>query len=186
MAATVPRLDPLPFVARHVAGLFASSQASLAVMLHAAWILLLVIALLIPQELAGAHSASQSLGRVLLRLLEWIGAMDREGTQWHADLGTVARGLARLTPVIYLGRLLLARLRRGRPAWTIARKALLSGAIAAAGYGTALALLPAGAWSGLWGVGLAAVVLTGLATLWALLVRALCDALLRGAGLAAA
>lgn len=179
MTAVVPRINLSHLVARHLIGLLAASQASVAVMLHAGWVFLLLGALLIPQDPSAPAATTQWLGRALLRALEWIGALERNGGHGHADLDTVARGLATLAPVIYLGQLLIGYLRRGRPAWSIKRKALLSMAIAALGYGVALVLLPDGAWSGLWVAGVIAVLLTFVATLWALLVRRGCDALVR-------
>lgn len=169
--------SPAHLVARHLLGLFASSQAAFAVMLHAAWVFLLLAALLIP-DASDAVPSGAWVGKVLLQSLEWIGAMVRDGNRYHADMGTVTGALAALAPVIYLGRLLLEYLRRDRPAWPMARKALLSMGIAAGGYALALALLPDDA-SGLWIAGVVAVVLAGLATLWALLVRKACDAVLR-------
>ena len=179
MSTIVDRFNFPHLISRHLIGLFASSQATIAVMLHAAWIFLLLMGLLIPEAGVASQSATESLGRGLLRALAWIGAVDRNGGHYHADLGTVMRALAALTPVIYLAQLLIDRLRRGRPAWSMARKALLSMAVAACGYASALALLPHDALSGLWVMGVFAVVLTGVATFWALLVRKACDVLLR-------
>jgi hypothetical protein len=178
MSAIAFRFHPARLVAKHLLGLFASSQAAVAVMLHAAWVFLLLAGLLIPDARDASTSASASLGRSLLRALEWIGAMERSGGHYHADMGTVTRALAALTPMIYLGRLLIEHLRRGRAVWSLWRKAMLSMAIAACGYALALAMLPDDA-AGLWGVGVIAAVLTGMATFWALLVRKACDALLR-------
>lgn len=178
MSAIAFRFHPARLVAKHLIGLFASSQAAVAVMLHAAWVFLLLVGLLIPDTRDASASAGASLGRLLLRALEWIGAMERSGGHYHADMGTVTRALAALTPVIYIGRFLIEHLRRGRPAWSMWRKAMLSMAIAACGYALALAMLPDDA-AGLWGMGVVAVVLTGMATFWALLVRKACDALLR-------
>lgn len=184
MSTIVPRFNLPQLVSRHLIGLLASSQAMPAVMLHAAWIFLLLGGLLIPDAGGGPQSVAGSLGRGLLQALTWIGALERNGGNHHGDLATVMRALATLTPAIYLGQLLLAYLRRGRTPWSMARKALLSMVVAAAGYATALALLPDDALSGLWVMAVIAVVLTGLATLWALLVRKACGALLRGLGLA--
>lgn len=183
MSTIISRFNFPHLISRHLIGLFASSQATVAVMLHAAWVFLLLMGLLIPEAGGSSQSATESVGRLLLRALEWIGAVDRNGGHYHGDLGTVMRALAALTPVIYLVQLLIDRLRRGRPAWSMARKALLSMAVAACGYATALALLPDDALSGLWVMGVIAVVVTGLATFWALLVRKACDALLRNWGL---
>lgn len=183
MSTTVSRFNLPHLVSRHLIGLFASSQATVAVMLHAAWIFLLLMGLLIPEAGGSPQLATEQLGRALLRALEWIGAVERDGGRYHGDLGTVTRALAALTPVIYLGRLLIERLRRGRPAWSMARKSLLSMTVAAFGYATALAMLPDDALSGLWVMGVFAVLLTGLFTFWALLVRKACDALLRNWGL---
>ncbi len=175
----LPRL-----VSRHLLGLFAASQAMVAVMLHATWIFLLLAGMLIVDAGEASQSATGSLGKMLMRALEWIGAVERDGGNTHGDLGTVMRALGTLTPVIYLGQLLIDRVRRGRPPWSIARKALLSMAVATCGFSAALALLPDGALSGLWVTAVVAVLLTGLATLWGLLVRKGCDALLRSLALA--
>lgn len=182
MSTIAPRFDLTHLVSRHLIGLFASSQATGAVMLHAGWVFMLLMGLL-PEAGGASQSATEPLGRGLLRALTWIGALERDGGNYHGDLGTVVRALAALTPVIYFGRLLIDWLRRGRPAWSMARKALLSMAVAACGYATALVLLPDDARSALWVMVAVAVVLTGVATFWALLARKACDAVLRNWGL---
>lgn len=182
--SSIPLQSPLAqFATRHLVGLLASSQATFAVVLHAGWVFFLMGALLIPQE-PGTPSLMQWLGHALLRGLEWIGAVERNGAHGHGDAGTVARAMATLTPVIYLLQLGIAHLRRGRPAWSMARKALLSLTVALLGYGTALALLPDGAFGALWFLGLVLAVLAGVATFWALLVRRVGDAVLRELGMA--
>lgn len=177
MSTTHPRFDPVPFLARHLVGLVVSSQAAFAVALHAGWVFLLLAALLIPHDAGTAPAAW--LGGWLLRALEWIGAMQRDGGRYHADLGTVGLALAKLAPLVYLLQLGLAFLRRDRPAWSMGRKTLLSVAIAALGYGAALALLPDDAQAGLWWMGLVFVALVAPATFWALLARRAGDAVLR-------
>ncbi len=169
----LPRL-----VSRHLIGLLATSQAMVAVMLHATWIFLLVAGLLMADVGEASQSTTGSLGKLLMRALEWIGAIERDGRNTHGDLGTVMRGLGALTPVIYLGKLLFDHIRGERPPWSMARKAILSMAVATCGYAAALALLPDDALSGLWFMAVVAVLITGLATLWALLVRKGCDLLL--------
>jgi hypothetical protein len=182
MTTIVDRFNIPQLISRHLIGLFASSQATGAVMLHAAWIFLVLMGLLIPEAGATSQSATESVGRALLRGLAWIGAVEGDGGHYRGDLGTVMRALATLTPVIYLGKLLIDRLRRGRPGWSMARKALLSTAVATCGYAIALALLPDDARSGLWVMAVVAVLLTGLATAWALLVGKACAAALRNWG----
>lgn len=179
MFTIIPRVNLPHLASRHLIGLLATSQAMVAVMLHATWIFLLVAGLLTADVGEASQSATGSLGKMLMRALEWIGAVERNGGHTHGDLGTVMRALVTLTPVIYLGQLLIDRVRRGRPPWSMARKALLSMTLATCGYAAALALLPEDALSGLWVMAVVAVLLTGLATLWALLVRKGCDALLR-------
>lgn len=182
MSTIVERFNVPQLISRHLIGLFASSQATVAVMLHAAWVFLLLMGLLIPEAGGASQSATESVGRALLRALAWIGAVEVDGGHYHGDLGTVMRAMAMLTPVIYLGKLFIDRLRRGRPAWSMARKALLSMVVAACGYAIALALLPDDARSGLWVMVVVAVLLTGLATAWALLVGKACAAALRNWG----
>ena len=184
MSTIFPSVNLPHLVSRHLIGLLATSQAMVAVMLHATWIFLLVAGMLIADAGEVSQSATGSLGKMLMRALEWVGAVERDGGNTHGDLGTVMHALGALTPVIYLGKLLIDRVRRGRPPWSMARKVLLSMAAAMCGYATALALLPDDALSGLWVMAVVAVLLTGVATLWALLVRKGCDALLRNLALA--
>ncbi|MEO6155619.1 MAG: hypothetical protein ABIP16_07825 [Thermomonas sp.] len=184
MVTISPRINLPHLASRHLIGLFATSQAMVAVMLHATWIFLLLAGLLMADAGEGSQSATGSLGNMLMRALEWIGAVERDGRNTHGDLGTVMRALVTLSPVIYLGQLLIDHLRRGRPPWSMARKTLLSMAVATCGYTASFALLPDDARAGLWVMGVVAVLLIGLATLWALLVRKGCDAFLRRLSLA--
>ena len=184
MSTIYPRFNFSQLASRHLIGLLATSQAMVAVMLHATWIFLLVAGMLIAEAGEVSQSATGSLGKMLMRALEWVGAVERDGGNTHGDLGTVMRALGTLTPVIYLGKLLIDRVRRGRPPWSMARKTLLSMVVATCGYATALALLPSDALNGLWVMAVVAVLLTGLATAWALLVRKGCDVLLRNLAIA--
>lgn len=183
MLTISPHINLPHLVSRHLLGLFATSQAMVAVMLHATWIFLLVAGMLIADAGEASQSTTGAIGKMLMRAMELIGAVERDGGNTHGDLGTVMRALATLTPVFYVGQLVIDRLRRGRPPWSMARKALLSMAVATCGYAAALALLPDDALSGLWFMAVVAVLITGLATLWALLVRKGCDALLRSLAL---
>ena len=65
-----------------------------AVGLHAGGIFFLMGALLIPEAPDAPQTAAQAAGRLLLQALEWIGAMERDGSHYHGDLDSVMRAFA--------------------------------------------------------------------------------------------
>ncbi len=148
-------------LAAHALRLAAASQAVYMVVLHFVWIFMLIMAM----EVGMAGDAAATAGGKLLDVFRWLGGMDAGG---HGGIGEVTKVWGMLSILVYLARVALHHLRGGRPrpAWSVLRTSLLSGAIALAGFGIAMTLLEPASSGSLWFV-LSMAFATFLATAWA-------------------
>jgi hypothetical protein len=150
---------------------FAGTQAFGMVVLHAGWMLLALATWGDANDPDSAHSITAPIVRAFI----WLGGVDNAG---HGDANSIMRVWGKLSILVYLIDLAWRRVageRRPRSLWKLA---LVSGAIAFAGW--VLALWPTGpAWGEAWIIVLFAV-LTALATGWSILVRRLGDLIIAG------
>ncbi|MEO6366183.1 MAG: hypothetical protein ABIO38_09090 [Luteimonas sp.] len=159
----------------HALRVAAASQAIGMVVLHAAWILLLILAM--TQGAPG--SGEGATGRVLMDAFRWLGGVDATGRGGMAEVMTV---WAKLAVVVYLVGLALAHLRGPRSRWPVLRTSLLSAAVAFAGFGVAMAMLgPASNGSISWFL-FAMTFATFLATAWAMAATRFTDRLIGSIG----
>lgn len=148
-------------LAAHALRLAAASQSVYMVVLHFAWVFMLVMAM----KVGMAGEAAATASGALLEVFRWLGGMDAGG---HGGIGEVMKVWGMLSILLYLARLALHHLRGGRPrpAWSVLRTSLVSAAVALAGFGIAMALLEPASSDSLWFV-LAMAFATFLSTAWA-------------------
>ena len=146
-------MDPGRLIAVQLVRFVAATQATMALVLHGAW-MLLAIATWQASDPTGEVAA---MTRPLMRAFAWLGGIERGG---RGDEGNVAQAMALLAVPFYL----LASLRRrpaegpASPLAGLLKWAAVSGAVATAGFARAF-------WSG----GLTGMDLVYLATLMGVL-----------------
>ena len=150
-----------PGLAAHALRLAAASQAVYMVVLHFAWVFMLIMAM----KVGMAGDAAATAGGALLEVFRWLGGMDAGG---RGGVAEVMKVWGMLSILVYLARLALHHSRGGRPrpAWSVLRTSLVSGVVALTGFGTAMTLLEPASNSSLWFV-VSMAFATFLSTAWA-------------------
>jgi hypothetical protein len=156
-------------LASHLIRLLASSQAFGMVVRHAGWMLLAAATWGGDDGAGGASSFTAPIVRAFV----WLGGVDESG---HGDATSIMLVWGKLSLLVHLLYLLYRRATGERRPRRIATLALVSGAIALAGW--LLALWPTAIGIGEAGIAAMFAMLTAAATAWALGARRVADALL--------